>query len=114
MNKEMEALKRLYDCNDDDYTLGYQQHDYELVKQTLYRLDIENAKLKRVFKIIVDKGFDKSIYDYGNYALWLEYATEQFGKAIEKNPTILSWDVFDKFIYTQEEFDLLRECVWHE
>lgn len=39
MNRELEALDRLYKCNDDDYTLGYQQHDYKLLKQALQRLD---------------------------------------------------------------------------
>ena len=34
-----EALDRLYECNDDDYTLGYQQHDYKLLRQALQRLN---------------------------------------------------------------------------
>ena len=40
-----EALDRLYECNDDDYTLGYQQHDYKLLQEALTRLEsIDNAK----------------------------------------------------------------------
>ena len=45
MSKEyLEALERLYNCNDDDYTLGYQQHDYKLLQKALQRLEeINNA-----------------------------------------------------------------------
>ena len=39
MNKELEALERLYKCNDEDYTLGYQQHDYKLLQQAVQRLE---------------------------------------------------------------------------
>jgi len=37
MDKELEALERLYKCNDDDYTLGYQQHDYKLLQKALLK-----------------------------------------------------------------------------
>jgi len=150
MKKELEeALERLYKCNDEDYTLGYQQHDYKLLQQAILELKaikksnpsealeglkhikkyyvpqpcsaktydyleaIEQALLKaqeqsKVLEVIFEKGFDRSIKDYDNYAIWLEYKTEQFDKAIEKHPTILNWDVFDNFTYTQEEFDIIR------
>ena len=58
-----EALDRLYECNDDDYTLGYQQHDYKLLQQALKRLEaIDNANpsealecLKQIEDIIETK-----------------------------------------------------------
>lgn len=44
MSKELEALERLYKCNDDDYTMGYQHHDYKLLQEALHRLEsIDNT-----------------------------------------------------------------------
>ena len=56
MSKEyLEALERLYKCNDDDYTLGYQQHDYKLLQQVLQRLEIiENAKPSEALKMLLE------------------------------------------------------------
>ena len=54
MSKEYsEALDRLYKCNDDDYTLGYQRHDYKLLQEALQRLEaIDNAKPSEALKCI--------------------------------------------------------------
>jgi len=80
---------------------------------------LEQAKLalikvqwqKKVLNIIKEKGLDRSIIDYDSYDIWLEYRTAQFAKAIEENPTILNWDMFDNFIYTEEEFNILKEWL---
>ena len=62
MSKEyLEALERLYKCNVDDYTLGYQRRDYKLLQETLQRLEaIDNANpsealecLKEIHSFIV-------------------------------------------------------------
>jgi len=66
---------------------------------------------EKVLSIIKEKGFDKSIMDSNSYAIWVEDKTEQFAEAIEKHPTILNWDLFDKIIYTEEEFDLLKRWL---
>lgn len=50
-----EALDRLYECNDDDYTLGYQQHDYKLLQEALQRLEaIDNAKPSEALVYVED------------------------------------------------------------
>lgn len=57
MSKELEALERLYKCNDDDYTLGYQQHDYKLLHQALQRLEsIDNAKPSKALEGLENLG----------------------------------------------------------
>lgn len=72
MKKEFEALERLYKCNVDDYTLGYQRRDYKLLQETLQRLEaIDNADpsealegLKHIKKYYVSQPCSAKTYDY--------------------------------------------------
>ena len=81
--------------------------DLEIVDQALSKAQEQ----EKVLEVIMEKGFDESIMDSNSYATWVEYKTEQFAEAIKKHPTILKWDVFDKIIYTEQEFDLLKKYI---
>ena len=105
MNKGLEALETIKQIT---LTTNTQEHSIEINVNKYF--DAIEKGLK-VLSIINKKGFDKTIKEYDNYDIWLEYKTEQFGKAIEKNPTILNWNMFDNFIYTKEEHDLLKEVL---
>jgi hypothetical protein len=72
MEKEFEALERLYKCNVDDYTPSYQRRDYRLLQETLQRLEaIDNANisealegLKHIKKYYVPQPCSAKTYDY--------------------------------------------------
>ena len=68
MSKELEALERLYKCNDDDYTLGYQQHDYKLLQQALQRLEsIDNANPNDALEVLNSNPVIREEMDYEDY-----------------------------------------------
>lgn len=88
--------------------------EIEDIKTEKENLESKAKRQEKVLSIIKEKGFDKSIKDYDNYDVWVEYKTEQFSKAIEKNPTILNWNMLDRFIYSEEEFKLLKRYFGNE
>ena len=133
-----EALDRLYECNDDDYTLGYQQRDYKLLQQALQRLEaIDNANpsealkgLKHIKKYYVPQPCSCTTYDYLEIieqALLKAQEQEKVLDIIKEKRVIVDLlidnnleDYNNKIIIiygyalstgrllTQEEFDLLR------
>lgn len=56
MSKELEALERLYKCNDDDYTLGYQQHDYKLLQKALLKTQENEKEIAKYKQLEEDLG----------------------------------------------------------
>ena len=109
MNKEVdEALKNIkIRCHSKSVWYDPIDFDLEIVDQALSKAQEQ----EKVLEIIMEKGFDESIMDSNSYATWVEYKAEQFAKAIEEHPTLLKWDVFDKIIYTEQEFDLLKKYI---
>ena len=89
-SEAMERLERLLNCNDDDYTLGYQQKDHKLLRQSLLKAqeqEKENAEYKEVLKII----FKKNV----NIRSLKAYDLEEYNMVYENK-------------LTKEEFDLLK------
>lgn len=109
MSKELdEALKNIkIRCHSKVVWYDPIDFDLEIVDQALSKAQEQ----EKVLEIIMEKGFDESIRDSNSYATWVEYKTEQFAEAIKKHPTILNWDVFDKIIYTEQEFKSLKEYL---
>lgn len=86
-------------------------HDY--ISKTL-GFDIKCSQYEEVIGIIEAKGFDKSIKDYVHYDDWLESKIEQFDMANKGNPAILSWEMFDSFTYSKQEFYTLKNNVFRD
>lgn len=87
-----------------------EKENVKLKGQVNYLTEVGN-NYQKILNIIEKKGFNRDIKNYDDYDTWLEQEVEKFGKAIEKHPTILSWDMFDDFIYTKEEFSILKEWL---
>jgi hypothetical protein len=96
MEKEFEALDRLYKCNDDDYTLGYRQHDYKLLQQAL----TTKSKKEQAFDIIVKKSVD------------INWFTTFKGTEFYTYERYVSSHKMTKL--TKEEFDLLKGILKNE
>lgn len=103
-NKEYEeALWRIYNCNDDDYTLGYRQHDYRLLQQAL----TTKSKKNQAFEIIKNKNVD--IYSI-NVCINVEHYNSVIkSKNFNNNYSYEIW-----YELTQEEWDLLKEVLKNE
>ena len=95
MNKEFEALDRLYKCNDDDYTLGYRQHDYKLLQLAL----TTKSKKEQAFDIIKEKNVNIGIVSVVG-------SLEQYNQTY-----VYDYMLNVKWCLTKEEFDLLKEVL---
>jgi hypothetical protein len=95
-NKEYEeALWRIYNCNDDDYTLGYRQHDYRLLQQALTTKSEKEQALEIIVKKNVNVGLVSVIGDVERY-----------------NETYVYENMLNvKWALTESEFDLVSKVV---
>ena len=97
MNKEFEALDRLYKCNDDDYTLGYRQHDYKLLQLAL----TTKSKKEQALEIIKEKEVDVNLLN-------IRHSAETYNDDYYK--IHYSYDVAG-YLLTEEEFNLIKEVL---
>ena len=100
MNKEFEALDRLYKCNDDDYTLGYRQHDYKLLQLAL----TTKSKKEQALEIIKEKEVDVNLLN-------IRHSAETYNDDYYK--IHYSYDVAG-YLLTEEEFNLIKEVLKNE
>lgn len=107
MEKGLEALERLYKCNDDDYTIGYKQYDYRLLKETL----IKTQKQEKALKVIKEK----CVYNGNLNWVFACFDYDKYKKVMSEQYILIDWNdksVLDFFkIFTREEFNLLKEML---
>jgi hypothetical protein len=98
MSKEyLEALDRLYRCNDDDYALGYQLHDYNLLKQALIKLEQ------------IEKGKNTDIID--NYMTFKNSEQVEPSKAMECLERVSELQYIDHYESREKEIEIIEQAL---
>ncbi len=98
----LEALERLYKCNDDDYTLGYQQHDYKLLQEALLKMQ----KNEKVLKVIL-----QNIELDEDYSEQISGSTKAYKLVIPNDISVEEYENYTDDCFPNSDFEVIDDFV---